>query len=53
MSSAGKKKIRRNVTRATAHIKSTFNNTFVTISDMNGETVTGYSTLVIHLLFFS
>ena len=39
MSSAGKKKIRRNVTRATAHIKSTFNNTFVTISDMNGETI--------------
>ena len=39
MSTAGKKKIRRNVTRATAHIKATFNNTFVTISDMNGETI--------------
>ena len=34
-----KKKVRRNVTRAIAHIKATFNNTLVTITDMNGETL--------------
>ena len=39
MSSVGKKKIRRNVTRAIANIKATFNNTYVTISDINGETI--------------
>src|SRR5574341_1169757 len=39
MSTAGKKKIRRNVTRAIANIKATFNNTYVTISDLNGETI--------------
>ncbi len=33
----GKKRIRRNVTRAVAHIKSTFNNTHVTITDVNGD----------------
>ncbi|MEZ5943403.1 MAG: 30S ribosomal protein S11 [Planctomycetaceae bacterium] len=33
----GKKRIRRNVTRAVAHIKSTFNNTHVTITDTNGD----------------
>ncbi|MCA8992449.1 MAG: 30S ribosomal protein S11 [Planctomycetaceae bacterium] len=33
----GKKRIRRNVTRAIAHIKSTFNNTHVTITDVNGD----------------
>jgi small subunit ribosomal protein S11 len=32
-----KKKIRKNVTRAIAHIKATFNNTMVTITDTNGE----------------
>lgn len=32
-----KKRIRRNVTRAIAHIKSTFNNTHVTITDTNGD----------------
>ncbi len=31
------KKIRKNVSRGIAHIKSTFNNTIVTITDMNGE----------------
>ena len=39
MSSIGKKKIRRNVSRAIANIKATFNNTYVTISDINGETI--------------
>lgn len=32
-----KKKIRRNVTKAIAHIKATFNNTIVTITDANGD----------------
>jgi len=34
---AGKKRTRRNVTRGIAHIKATFNNTLVTITDTNGE----------------
>ena len=33
------KKIRKNVTRAIAHIKASFNNTLVTITDTNGETL--------------
>ncbi len=37
--SATKKKIRKGVTRGVAHVKSTFNNTMVTITDMNGETI--------------
>ena len=35
----GKKKIKRNVPKAVAHIKSTFNNTIITITDVNGETL--------------
>ena len=34
-----KKKIRKGVTRGIAHIKATFNNTIVTITDPNGETI--------------
>ncbi len=34
---AKKSKIRRNVTKGVAHIKATFNNTQVTITDVNGE----------------
>lgn len=33
------KKIRRNVTKGIAHIKATFNNTQVTITDINGEAI--------------
>ena len=33
------KKIRKNVTRGIAHIKATFNNTMITITDVTGETV--------------
>ncbi len=33
----GKKKIRRNVVKGIAHIKATFNNTIISITDMNGE----------------
>ena len=36
---AAKKKIRKGVTRGVAHIKATFNNTIVTITDTNGETI--------------
>lgn len=36
---AGKKKTRRNVARGIAHVKATFNNTMITITDVNGETL--------------
>ncbi|RIK68820.1 MAG: 30S ribosomal protein S11 [Planctomycetota bacterium] len=36
---AGKKKIRRNVAKGMAFVKATFNNTMITITDMNGETL--------------
>lgn len=35
----GKKKVRRNIVKAIAHIKATFNNTYITIADINGETL--------------
>jgi len=35
----GKKKIRKNVVKGIVHITATFNNTMVTITDVNGETV--------------
>ncbi len=37
MSKAVRKKVRRNVVRAVAHIKATFNNTTVTITELNGD----------------
>ncbi len=36
---ASKKKIRRNVAKAVAHVQATFNNTIITITDTNGETL--------------
>jgi small subunit ribosomal protein S11 len=36
---ASKKKVRRNVVKGIAHIKATFNNTLITITDLNGETL--------------
>jgi small subunit ribosomal protein S11 len=36
---AGKRKSKRNVAKGIAHIKSTFNNTMVTITDPNGDTL--------------
>ena len=33
------KKIRKNVSRGIAHIKATFNNTMITITDVSGETL--------------
>ncbi len=35
----GKRKVRRNVARAIAHVKATFNNTMITVTDLNGETL--------------
>ena len=39
MAKTKKRKARRNVSRGIAHIQSTFNNTIVTITDTNGETI--------------
>ena len=39
MAKAKKRKTRRNVSRAVVHIKATFNNTIVTISDPQGDTL--------------
>ncbi|HTV47583.1 MAG TPA: 30S ribosomal protein S11 [Phycisphaerae bacterium] len=39
MAKATKKKVRKNVGRGVAHIKASFNNTQVTITDVNGETL--------------
>ena len=39
MAKAKKRKTRRNVSRAVVHIKATFNNTTVTITDARGNTV--------------
>ena len=37
MAKSKRKKVRRHVTRAVAHIKATFNNTIVSIADVNGD----------------
>ncbi|MCH8343473.1 MAG: 30S ribosomal protein S11, partial [Planctomycetes bacterium] len=34
-----KRKIRKNVIKGIAHIKATFNNTMITITDIDGETL--------------
>jgi small subunit ribosomal protein S11 len=34
-----KKKVKKNISRAIAHINSTFNNTMITITDMQGNTI--------------
>lgn len=39
MATAGKKKQRRHVAKAIVHIRASYNNTMVTISDTNGETL--------------
>ncbi|KPK77398.1 MAG: 30S ribosomal protein S11 [Phycisphaerae bacterium SM23_30] len=36
---SGKRKVRRNIGKAVAHIKASFNNTLITITDVNGETL--------------
>jgi len=39
MAKVAKRKIRKNVVKGIAHIKASFNNTLVTITDMNGEAI--------------
>ena len=39
MAKSKKKKARRNVSRGIVHVQSTFNNTIVTITDTNGDTL--------------
>ncbi len=39
MAKSRKRKIRRNVARGIVHVKATFNNTLITITDANGETL--------------
>ncbi len=39
MAKGSKKKIRRNVVKAIAHIRATFNNTLITITDPEGDTI--------------
>ena len=43
MAKAGKKKVRKNVVKGIAHIKASFNNTQVTITDIHGNLI-GWST---------
>jgi small subunit ribosomal protein S11 len=43
MAKSKKKKQRRNVSRGVAHVQSTFNNTIVTITDTNGDTLCSVS----------
>ncbi|MFC1737707.1 30S ribosomal protein S11 [Planctomycetota bacterium] len=39
MAKKSKKRIRKNISKAVVHIKATFNNTLVTITDLNGDTI--------------
>lgn len=39
MAKSTKRKVRRNVVRAIIHIKATFNNTLITVTDMDGDTI--------------
>jgi small subunit ribosomal protein S11 len=39
MAKSGKRKVKRNVVKAVAHIKATFNNTLITITDPDGDTI--------------
>ncbi len=39
MAKPAKRKVKKNVARAIAHIKATFNNTIITITDVNGDTI--------------
>jgi small subunit ribosomal protein S11 len=41
---AVKRKIKKNVVKAVVHIKATFNNTLITITDTNGDTICSSST---------
>lgn len=39
MAKSGKRRAKRSVAKAIAHIKATFNNTIITITDLNGDTL--------------
>jgi len=39
MAKGAKRKVRKNVVKAIAHIKATFNNTLITITDMDGNAI--------------
>jgi small subunit ribosomal protein S11 len=39
LAKAGKRRVKRSVAKAVAHIKATFNNTIITITDVNGDTL--------------
>ena len=39
MAKSTKRKVRKNVVRAMVHVKATFNNTLVTVTDMDGSTI--------------
>ena len=39
MAKSGKRKVRKNVVKGVAHIKATFNNTLITIADIDGNTI--------------
>jgi len=36
---SGKRRVKRSVAKAIAHVKATFNNTIITITDVNGDTL--------------
>src|SRR4030042_1402666 len=44
MAKSAKRKVRKNVVRAIVHIKATFNNTLITITDPGGNTICSGST---------
>ena len=39
MAKTARRKVRKNIVKAIAHIKATFNNTLITITDMDGDTI--------------
>jgi small subunit ribosomal protein S11 len=39
MANVGKRKVRKNIAKAVVHIKATFNNTLITVTDTNGDTL--------------
>ena len=39
MAKSGKRRVKRSVAKAVAHIKATFNNTIITITDVSGDTL--------------
>ena len=44
MAKSTRRKVRKNVAKAIAHIKATFNNTLITITDLDGDTICSSST---------